>query len=230
MLKMGVTVIVVAAGGSRRMGFNKLLAPLAGVPVLQRSLMAFEACPAVDEVVLVAGEEVAKAVVSWREAGGLGKLRAVLPGGAERHHSVAAGLKALAAECGMVAVHDGARPMIRPEQIAHCVEVARALGAAVCARPMTETIKRVDQSGTVIEAVDREGVWVMETPQVFERALIERAYADVLDKGLLVTDEVSAVQRLGVKVQVVDNAWANPKITFPGDLELAECLLKVWAA
>jgi 2-C-methyl-D-erythritol 4-phosphate cytidylyltransferase len=130
----------------------------------------------------------------------------------------------------MVAVHDGARPMIRPEQIAHCVEVARALGAAVCARPMTETIKRVDQSGTVIEAVDREGVWVMETPQVFERALIERAYADVLDKGLLVTDEVSAVQRLGVKVQVVDNAWANPKITFPGDLELAECLLKVWAA
>lgn len=230
MLKTGVTVIVVAAGGSRRMGFNKLLAPLAGVPVLQRSLMAFEVCPAVDEMVLVAGEEVAQAVGAWKQSGGLSKLRAVLPGGAERHHSVAAGLKALSAECEMVAVHDGARPMIRPEQIAHCVDVARALGAAVCARPMTETIKRVDQSGSVIEAVDREGVWVMETPQVFERALLERAYADVLDKGLLVTDEVSAVQRLGVKVQVVDNAWANPKITFPGDLELAECLLRVWAA
>ncbi len=223
-------MIVVAAGGSRRMGFNKLLAPLAGVPVLKRSLMAFESCAAVDEVVLVAGDEVAKAVAAWQDSGGLDKLRAVLPGGAERHHSVAAGLKALSEDCEMVAVHDGARPMIRPEQITHCVDVARALGAAVCARPMTETIKRVDQSGSVVEAVDREGVWVMETPQIFERGLLERAYADVLEKGALVTDEVSAVQRLGVKVQVVDNAWANPKITFPGDLELAECLLKTWAA
>jgi 2-C-methyl-D-erythritol 4-phosphate cytidylyltransferase len=228
-LKTGVTVIVVAAGGSRRMGFNKLLAPLAGVPVLQRSLMAFEACEAVDEILVVANGDVAQAVNQWKETGGLTKLLSVLPGGTERHHSVAEGLKALTESCEIVAVHDGARPLIRPEQIGHCVEVARALGAAVCARPMTETIKRVNASGAVVEAMDREGVWVMETPQVFERGILERAYEGVLREGLLVTDEVSAVQHLGAKVHVVDNAWANPKITFPGDLEVAECLLKAWA-
>ena len=211
------------------MGFNKLLAPLAGVAVLQRSLMAFEACEAVDEIIVIGGDEVAKAVHEWRAKEGFSKVAAVVPGGTERHHSVAAGLKALTASCEIVAVHDGARPLIRPEQIGHCVEVARALGAAVCARPMTETIKRVNASGAVVEAVDREGVWVMETPQVFERGILEKAYEKVLAEGVLVTDEVSAVQHFGVKVHVVDNAWANPKITFPGDLELAECLLKVWA-
>jgi 2-C-methyl-D-erythritol 4-phosphate cytidylyltransferase len=94
---------------------------------------------------------------------------------------------------------------------------------------LSETIKRVDSSGAVVEAVDREGVWVMETPQVFERELLERAYAEVMSGGVLVTDEVSAVQRIGVRVQVVNNAWANPKITFPGDLALAECLLEAWS-
>jgi 2-C-methyl-D-erythritol 4-phosphate cytidylyltransferase len=229
MLKTGVTVIVVAAGSSRRMGFNKLLEPLAGVPVLRRSLMAFEACAVIDHMLVVAGPEVAEAVEQWRGEGGLSKLGAVVAGGAERHDSVAAGLKALGAECEVVAVHDGARPLIQAEQIAHCVDMARAHGAAVCARPMTETMKRVDSSGAVVGTVDREGVWVMETPQVFERSLLENAYAEVVSAGVQVTDEVSAVQRAGVRVQVVNNAWANPKITFPGDLALAECLLEAWS-
>lgn len=228
MSKEGTTAIVVAAGGSRRMGFNKLLAELGGVPVLRRTLGAFEASREIDEVLVVAAGGVAEAVEAWRAEGGLGKLAAVLAGGAERHDSVAAGLAALGEACGWVAVHDGARPLIRPEQIRRCVETAREKGSAVCARPMTETIKRVDESGGVMEGIDRERVWVMETPQVFERGLLERAYAEVAARGLLVTDEVSAVQRLGVKVPVVDNAWANPKITFPSDLALAERLLEGW--
>lgn len=229
MLKTGVTVIVVAAGSSRRMGFNKLLEPLAGVPVLRRSLMAFEKCSAIDRIIVVAGVEVGEVIEKWRLEGGLSKLGAVVAGGAERHDSVAAGLTALGEECEVVAVHDGARPLIHVEQISHCVDMARAHGAAVCARPLSETIKRVDSSGAVVEAVDREGVWVMETPQVFERELLERAYVEVMNGGVLVTDEVSAVQRIGVRVQVVNNAWANPKITFPGDLALAECLLEAWS-
>lgn len=229
MLKTGVTVIVVAAGSSRRMGFNKLLEPLGGVPVLRRSLMAFEACSAIDQIVVVTGVEMAEVVEGWRVEGGLGKLGAVVSGGKERHDSVAAGLAALGPECEVVAVHDGARPLIKPEQIAHCVDMARAHGAAVCARPMTETMKRVDASGAVIEVVDREGVWVMETPQVFERDQLEQAYAEVAKRGVAVTDEVSAVQLIGVRVQVVNNAWANPKITFPGDLAMAECVLEAWS-
>ncbi len=219
-----VTAIVVAAGGSRRMGFNKLLAPLAGVPVLRRTLAAFERCAAVDEVVLIAGEEVAEAVEPWRGQPGLTKLGAVLPGGAERHFSVWAGLQAVTGG-GLVAVHDGARPLITAEQITRCVEAAAEGGAAVCARPLTETIKRVDESGRVSESLDRAGVWVMETPQVFRVELLRRAYEAVLAAGLLVTDEVSAVQHLGEPVRVVENAWPNPKITFPADLELAERLV-----
>ncbi len=220
-----VSAIVVAAGGSRRMGFNKLLAPLAGTPVLRRTLAAFEACAAVDEVFLIAGDDVAAVVADWRAEPGLAKLRAVLPGGAERHFSVWAGLQALAGGGGLVAVHDGARPLIRPEQIARCVAAADEHGAAVCARPLTETIKRVDAAGQVTEALDREGVWVMETPQVFRVELLRRAYEAVLAAGLLVTDEVSAVRHLGEPVRVVENAWPNPKITFAGDLELAGRLI-----
>lgn len=205
------------------MGFNKLLAPLAGVPVLRRTLAAFEHCAAVDEVVLIAGDEAAEAAERWRVEPGLAKLRAVLPGGAERHFSVWAGLQAVTGG-GLVAVHDGARPLIAPEQITRCVAAADKHGAAVCARPLTETIKRVDAAGRVTESLDRTGVWVMETPQVFRLELLRRAYEAVLAAGLLVTDEVSAVQHLGEPVRVVENARPNPKITFPGDLELAEKL------
>ena len=219
-----VTAIVVAAGGSRRMGFNKLLAPLAGTPVLRRTLTAFDACPAIDDLLVIAGDEVAAAIADWQSETALPKLRAVLPGGTERHFSVWAGLQTLASG-GLVAVHDGARPLITPEQIARCVETARASSAAVCARPLTETIKRVDASGHVGESLDRSGVWVMETPQVFAVDLLRRAYESVLAAGLLVTDEVSAVQHLGSPVRVVENAHPNPKITFPADLLLAERLL-----
>ena len=219
------SAIIVAAGGSRRMGFNKLLASLAGAPVLQRTLGEFEACSDIAEIVLVASDEVREVVQSWQAAGHLTKLRAIVAGGSERHFSVWAGLQAISPDATTVAVHDGARPLVRPEQISRCVAEAIATGAATCARPMTETIKRVDADGQITEALDRAGVWVMETPQVFDHALLVRAYEAVLAAGALVTDEVSAVQHLGQAVKVVDNPWPNPKITFPADLELAERLL-----
>ena len=218
-------VIVVAAGSSRRMGFNKLLAPLAGVPVLRRSLAAFERCAVVDGVWVVAGDEVAEAVAGFEAEGGMGKLRGVVRGGAERHLSVWEGLQALPSEVELVAVHDGARPLISEEAIRRCFEMARRHGAVVCARPMTETLKRADAEGRVVEAVSREGMWVMETPQVFERGLLMGAYEAVLRDGVLVTDEVSAVGHVGAEVRVVSDPDPNPKITFPADLVLAERLL-----
>ncbi len=219
------SAIIVAAGGSRRMGFNKLLASLAGAPVLHRTLGEFQACDDIAEIVLVAGEEVRAAVEQWQTEGHLTKLRAIVPGGTERHFSVWAGLQAISAETTLVAVHDGARPLIRPEQISRCIAQASATGAATCARPMSETLKRADAAGSITETIDRDGVWVMETPQVFNRALLVKAYEAVLAAGALVTDEVSAVQMLGQAVQVVDDPWPNPKITFPADLTLAERLL-----
>jgi len=221
------TAIIVAAGSSRRMGFNKLLAELGGQSVLQRTLAAFERCAAVDEVLVVGGEGIAEAVADWVAQGDFTKVREVVPGGEQRHFSVWAGLQSLKPECDLVAVHDGARPLIEAGQIAACIEVARRSGAAVCARPLTETIKRVSAEGVVEQSLERDGVWVMETPQVFAVALLRRAYEAVLAAGLLVTDEVSAVQQLGERVEVVLNKGPNPKITFAEDLVLAERGLEV---
>src|SRR5690606_10710015 len=128
------SVIIVAAGSSRRMGFNKLLAPLAGEPVLRRTLRVFQACPAVAEIIVVAGDAVREEVEAWRKDA-LTKVVSVIPGGAERHLSVHAGLQALNTASTIVAVHDGARPLISSDQITRCIEAARAQAAVACARP-----------------------------------------------------------------------------------------------
>lgn len=220
------SVIIVAAGNSRRMGFNKLLAPLAGEPVLLRTLAAFQACPAVDDIIVVAGDAVRPEVEQWRAEGTkLSKVTQVIPGGAERHFSVHAGLQALQPACDIVAVHDGARPLVSVQQITRCIEAARAQAAVACARPMSETLKRCGPDGRITDSIDRANAWIMETPQVFHTSLLTRAYAAVLSDAVLVTDEVSAVQHVGEPVFVVENTEPNPKITFPSDISLAERFL-----
>ena len=218
------SAIIVAAGSSRRMGFDKLAADLGGKPVLRRSIEAFDACEAVDDIVVVAGDDVRAMVDSWIGEGAFSKPVRTCPGGTERHLSVANGLKMIAADCELVAVHDGARPLITPGQIARCIAKAQELKAVACARPVTETLKRADARGVITGSIERDGAWVMETPQVFDRAILCTAYEKVIRDGLLVTDEVSAVQHLGVEVFVVGNESPNPKITHPADLRLAEKL------
>jgi len=220
------TAIIVAAGGSTRMGFDKLAAPLAGKAVLRRSIEAFDACEAVHDLIVVAGEKARALVEQWQKEGAFRKPLVICPGGAFRHLSVHEGLKALSAGTNLVAVHDGARPLITPEQIGRCIARAEETLAAVCARPLAETLKRADSEGVITDSIEREGAWIMETPQVFDRALLCQSYDRVIEDGLMVTDEVSAVQHFGGQVCVVDNPSPNPKITFPADLELAEQLLR----
>lgn len=217
------SAIIAAAGSSSRMGFNKLLAPLGGTPVLLHTLQAFEQCDQVGEIIVVAGDDVRKAVAGW--SGKLAKLKQVVAGGVERHLSVWEGLKTSAPDFEIVAVHDGGRPLITPAQIARCIARARETGAAVCGRPVTETLKQADENGRIVGSIDRAGAWIMETPQVFRRDSLMRAFQKVLHENLLVTDEASAVQLLGEPVFVVRNDSPNPKITFPADLLLAEKLL-----
>jgi 2-C-methyl-D-erythritol 4-phosphate cytidylyltransferase len=219
------SAIIVAAGSSRRMGFNKLLAPLGGVPVLRRSLGQFQACPDIQEIIIVGGEEVAAELARWQSQQPFSKLAAIVPGGAERHVSVWNGLQACSPVSEVIAVHDGARPLIQPSQISKCIAAVSEHSAVACARPMTETIKRIDASGRITESLDRTGIWVMETPQAFERSLLIRAYEAVMRDQVLVTDEVSAVQHIGAQVFVVENPTPNPKITFPADLAQAERFL-----
>ncbi len=215
--------VIVAAGSGRRAGFDKLCALLDGVPVLRRSVDAFVAAGCGAVVVVCPAER-------W-EAVGLGEAEFPVPvlrvdGGAERQDSVAAGLAVLPLAVTQVAVHDGARPLITPAGICACRQACARTGAAACAHPVVDTLKRVDAEGrTLPEKVSREGLWGMETPQVFDRRLLEIAYAEVKARGLVVTDEVSAMEAIGVPTVLVQ-VGPNMKITLPGDLELAECLWK----
>ena len=201
------------------MGFDKLAAGLGGMPVLRRALKAFLAAESIAEIVVVCPPE------RWEVLGGnFTKPVRRVDGGVERQDSVAAGLAAVSTS--HVAVHDGARPLISPGDIDRCVAAAHEHRAAALARRATETLKRSDAAGFSAEAVSRERLWFMETPQVFETTLLAEAYAAVAAQGLAVTDEVSAMEILGVRVKLVESTGWNLKITTPGDLALAEAILR----
>ena len=213
--------ILVAAGSARRMGMDKLAWRLHGVPVLRRTLDAFLAASSIHSIVVVCPPE------RWELLGsGFAKTVVRSDGGAERHASVAKGLAAVAPAAEFVAVHDGARPLVSPQDIDACVAAAVEYRAASLARRATETMKRSDENGFCTGAVDRENLWCMETPQVCETALLRQAYQAVKNLGLHVTDEVSALQEIGLRVKFIESRHPNLKITTPADLALAEALMK----
>ena len=147
-------------------------------------------------------------------------------GGKERQNSVWKGLAAADEATEIVAVHDGARPLVTPSQIEEVLAQARVHGAAALAEPVTDTLKRADAERSVQESVDRERIYAMQTPQIFARDLIEEAYGAVFAQHLQITDEVSAVQHLGRRVALVPCADFNFKITFARDLRLADFILR----
>ena len=215
------SAILVAAGSSRRMGFDKLAAELAGISVLRRTVEAFMAAESITEVVVVCPEE------RWPLLDGnfLKPVKRV-DGGENRQDSVMAGLSALSLESNFVAVHDGARPLISPADIDECVAAAMEYRAAALARRVTETLKRADSLDFSTEGVSREHLWFMETPQVFEIRLLVDSYAEVACRNLMVTDEVSVMEAVGVRVKLVESKHPNIKITTPADLALAEAILR----
>jgi 2-C-methyl-D-erythritol 4-phosphate cytidylyltransferase len=225
-----VSAIIVAAGSSRRMGFDKLFAPLAGKPVLWYSLNAFTECEDIDEILVITKEDRVAEVEQLVSDEEFAKVRKVLVGGAERHLSVWNGLKAVESHGSeFVAIHDGARPLTTPQLIHDCLEMARDHGAACCASPIPDTVKRATPEQVVTESVERSGLWAMQTPQIFASGLILQAYAALIAKHEMVTDEVSAVQKLGKRIALLENHDWNFKITFPRDLEMAEHVLTLRA-
>ena len=222
------SAIIVAAGASRRMGFDKIFATLHGKPVLYWSIAAFQECVDIDEIVVVTRAEkvaeVQKLVASER----LKKVSSVVEGGAERHLSVWNGLRAIQAEGSqLVAIHDAARPLITPKLISACIVLAHKNGSACCASPIPDTVKRASHEMLVTDDVERRNLWAMQTPQVFSSALIMQAYASVMSRNELVTDEVSAIQKIGKRVALLENDDYNFKITFPRDLPLAEQVIDI---
>lgn len=217
---MTVSAIIVAAGSSTRMGFDKLAAPLAGTPVLQRTIAAFLTADSIQEIIVVCPPE------RWDllDIAGSKSIRRV-DGGATRQDSVTNGLAALSPGTTIAAIHDGARPLVHPADIDRCVAAAVNHPAVALARRVTETLKRSDDANFCLESVSRDQLWLMETPQVFGAALLQAAYQEVARQHLTVTDEVSAVQAVGGRVQFIESAHPNPKITCPADLRLAAAIL-----
>ena len=220
-----LSAIIVAAGGSRRMGFDKLFAPIAGKSVLAHSINAFERADSVTEIILVARPDRHDEVGEILCSENFKKVRSIVAGGERRQDSVNAGLERLDESARYVAVHDAARPLITPQQIERVYDVSRRHGAAASAEPVTDTLKRADVDLGVTGSVDRHQLFAMQTPQIFETKLLRNAYRTVLDQNIVVTDEVSAVERLGRKIFLVPNEDLNFKITYPQDLPLAEFVL-----
>ena len=221
-----LTAIIVAAGSSHRMGFDKLFALLGDNPVVVHTLQAFEGAKCVDEIILVGRADRLAELQELVRRSAFKKVRHVVSGGLHRQDSVQAGINLLAADANYVAVHDAARPLITPEKIGCVFAECQIHGAAALAEPITDTLKRADGEYFVCGGVDRVGLYAMQTPQIFSRDLLTRAYDAVAAGKLAVTDEVSAVEQLGAKVLLVPNDEFNLKITYPRDLLLAECFLR----
>lgn len=220
-----LTAIIVAGGSSRRMGFDKTFALLRGRPVIVHTMAAFEAASRVDEIVIVGRADRLAEVRDAVKKSGFEKVKHVVAGGAHRQDSVRAGLECVAADSNYVGVHDAARPLVKPAQIQQVLNAALAHRAAALAAPISDTLKRADEQHFICGSIEREHVYAMQTPQIFAREILVDAYDAIAKQNLSVTDEASALQHLGHKVQLVPNHSLNLKITFPEDLALAEMAL-----
>ncbi|MEI8342595.1 MAG: 2-C-methyl-D-erythritol 4-phosphate cytidylyltransferase, partial [Verrucomicrobiota bacterium] len=210
-----------------RMGSDKLFATLCGKPVIAHSIAAFDRSRDIRDIILVTREDRIGEMQAMVDAGKFRKVRKIIAGGEQRHFSVWNGLQAVESRTEFIAIHDGARPLVTPDIIHDCLVLAKKEGAACLASPIPDTLKRADTDQLVTDSVERSGLWAMQTPQIFSRDLIFEAYAGVIAKNRLVTDEVSAVQGLGKKIALLRNEEWNFKITFPRDLDLAEQVLSL---
>jgi 2-C-methyl-D-erythritol 4-phosphate cytidylyltransferase len=221
-----VTALVAAGGSGARMrsGVAKPWIRLNGRPIILYTLKALHAHPLIDEIVLVLGRDGLKKANELVRKFRLTKVAQIVAGGATRRGSVENGLKALRSGSGLVLIHDGARPLVGPEDITRVIEMARRTHAAILGVPVKATVKKVDGRGAVKETPDRDSLWEIQTPQVFERRLIERAHRQSR-KGAAF-DDASLVEQAGHKVWVVPGSYGNIKITTPEDLVFAQAALR----
>ena len=224
------TAIVLSAGQGKRMGtaVQKQYIELEGKPIVAHTLEVFQRSEVIDEILLVVGkgqEEYCRKDII--EKYHLDKVKKIIEGGAERYHSVYCGLKEVRKD-GYVFIHDGARPFVTEEILRKSYEAVCEYPACVIGMPVKDTIKIADNEGFSNETPERDKVWQIQTPQVFEVKLIRDAYETLLQSGKTkVTDDAMVVETvLGMKVRLVEGSYENIKITTPEDLEIAEVFLK----
>lgn len=221
------SMVVAAAGSSARMGGqDKLFTPLSGVPVLMRTLRAIDRAALVTEIVIAAQEDKMETIAELCARCVMKKPVKVVRGGASRTESVLAAALECDPKTELIAIHDGARPLVRPELIDDMIRAGHRTQAAAPAVPVTDTVKVADESGLVLSTPDRSTLYAVQTPQVFQASILKAALQAALASGEPVTDDCAAVERLGKQVWLAEGDRSNIKITTPDDLAVAEALLR----
>ena len=222
-LKYCGAVIVAAGTASRMGGIDKVMAELEGEPMILRTVKTFHSCDAIKEIVIVTRQDLIMPIMSMCKD--LEKVTAVVAGGSSRQESVQLGLNALSNKVKLVAVQDGARPLITHAVIDRVVRAAHTYGAAAPGIPVKDTVKVVT-GGVVKETPDRKTLQAVQTPQVFDLELLRAALKKAKEDGAEVTDDCSAVERLGMSIKMVEGDERNIKVTTPLDLAIAKLLLE----
>jgi 2-C-methyl-D-erythritol 4-phosphate cytidylyltransferase len=227
---MKADAVIVSAGKGHRFmeGKKKQFYFLADKPILAHTLYKFESCPLIRSILLVVGQEdmdycLSEIIEKYQYR----KISQLVPGGKRRQESVKNGIDVLPKGAEVVVIHDGVRPFVTTEMIEESIRSAARLQAVVMAMPVKETIKMVQQDGTVLKTIDRESLWQIQTPQTFQVNVIKEAYHRATEDGFIGTDDASLVERLGVKVHILQGSYSNIKITTPEDLVLAQLILQM---
>jgi len=224
-----VAAIIVAAGKGLRMqdALRKQYLPLAGLPILAHTLTVLGKCQLISRIYLVIPQD----DFDFCRARILNRIKIanvnLVAGGARRQESVYRGLQQLERGCRIVVIHDGVRPFVPPDQITACIDGARKYGACILGIPAYDTLKQVDQSGTIVNTTARDAIWLAQTPQAFRCDLIKKAHDQAQLEGYQGTDDASLVERLGLPVKIIRGSRSNIKITTREDLEIARALIEI---
>lgn len=224
---MNTSVVIVCAGNSTRMGgVNKILLPLGERLVIGVTMKAFQACESVKEIVIVAKDSDIPIIKAEAQSAGITKLSACTVGGDTRQSSVINGVRCISKDTELIAIHDGARPLVKPEHIEKVIKDASVFGGATLGVPVKDTIKTVD-GGLITDTPPRSSLYITQTPQIFKKKLYFEGIDFALEHGLDFTDDCQLVEAIGGKVYMTVGDYTNIKITTPEDIKLAEVLLEM---
>ena len=220
-----VSVIIAAGGSGERMkGINKLMSVIGGMPVIAHSMRVFEELTEVMEIIVTAREEELAEIEKIAHDYGISKFACCTPGGETRQQSVVNGLRKVSRETELIAVHDGARPLVKREHIRQCIKDAGIFGGAVLGVPVKDTIKEV-QGGLITDTPDRRRLYIAQTPQIFKKKIYFDGVNFAEEHELDFTDDCQMAEAVGVRVAMTPSDYLNIKITTPEDLQIAELLL-----
>jgi 2-C-methyl-D-erythritol 4-phosphate cytidylyltransferase len=224
-----VTAVIPAAGSGMRMGLEeaKQYLEIGGKPLLVHTLRTFQECHLVDSIIIVVPEkDIDYCLHQMVQRYQFSKVYKVISGGERRQDSVRNGIEAVADSCGWVLIHDGVRPFVSIQLIEKVIKTARRFRAVITGLPVTETIKRVDSKANVLKTIERKGLWLIQTPQIFSREDIYLAHQEALKRGWTdATDDASLVEKMGISIKIIEGEERNIKITTLHDLQVARFLL-----